>query len=216
MQSRCIKGLDSKLPLTVTASRRIIRPVGAIETTFPTLPLTAFKETIFFSFLIKRLFAHSYRNAEVQEWVHEGCRQIGPWSLPHTSVKCLAAAYFGRMHKQPAILAYGAQLYGEALRLLNQNLEDAEQAYSLQILTSTMILQVYEFIGFTSNNGWIQHAGGIGRLIEVTSQLNSIALIANRFKMRGPWRHQTEPEKTILTRNRNPIVRVRLLKRHHY
>ena len=47
-----------------------------------------------------------------------------------------------------------------------------------------------KFLTFTSNHGWLQHAGGIGRLIE----------------LRGPWRHQTQPERDILRVARMIIV----------
>lgn len=47
-----------------------------------------------------------------------------------------------------------------------------------------------QFITFSSKSGWLQHAGGVGRLIE----------------LRGPWRHQSLAERQILESSRMAIA----------
>ena len=46
-----------------------------------------------------------------------------------------------------------------------------------------------QIVNSTAYNGWIQHAGGIGRLIEA----------------RGPWLHQS-PQELILFESSRPMI----------
>jgi hypothetical protein len=64
-----------------------------------------------------------------------------------------------------------------------------------------MLLSLYEMIIFTNRHGWIQHAGGIERLIE----------------MRGVDRHRTGPERHYFIMSRMPIITKALtLQRHTF
>lgn len=105
------------------------------------------------------------------------------------SIGALASAFFGRIHSQMDMRQYGAVMYGQALRHLAKDLSDTEQAWSLSVLYSTLNLAWYEQV--EPNGGlWIKHAGGIGRLLE----------------SRGPWRHRSSVERTILEAARPMIV----------
>ena len=110
--------------------------------------------------------------------------------VSYTALKCLAATYFGRIQRRPDILRQGAALYGKALHQLRDSLEDRATAYHRRNLAATIALVYYETIAYTYKYGWIQHAGGTGRLME----------------MRGPQRHQDEPDHTYFLLSRFRIT----------
>jgi len=128
------------------------------------------------------------------------------------SLRALSTLYFGRMNRQQDIINQAFAPYGAALRELNKDLQDPSKATSLSVVISAITLQTFEvsnplsytfrkltiqFIAFSSKSGWLEHAGGIGRLIE----------------LRGPEQHQLEPDKEILDSNRVLIVLGCLVKR---
>jgi hypothetical protein len=167
-------------------------------------PLTAFEDEIQVSYVLSRLFAggaeilpllmSSYSNDTLQQ---------------HTGVKALSKMYFGRMHKHPRVMIEGARNYCMALRSLKRDLQDPHRCSCLEVLSSSMVLSTYEVSAFLCNPflfrmagtdkmkffassspfGWVQHALGIGRIIE----------------LRGPTRHQSPLERIILESVRTEI-----------
>ena len=118
--------------------------------------------------------------------------------VSYTAPKCLAATYFGRIQQRPDVLREGDTLYGKALHQLRDSLEDRTTAYERQNLAATIALVYYEMIAYTYKYGWIQHAGGTGRLMD----------------MRGPERHQDEPDHTYFLLSRFRITINALMSRH--
>ena len=110
--------------------------------------------------------------------------------VSYTALKCLATTYFGQMQKRPDILLQGAHLYGKALLQLKTSIENPATAYDHQNVAATMALAHYEIIAYTGKYGWIQHAGGIGRLME----------------LRGPESHQAQPNHTYFILSRLQIT----------
>ena len=126
-----------------------------------------YQDDLYVSFMVRELFKASRKNDDVKSWAAAGTNSSDPANVTTLSVRCLAATFFGRMRKDQRITKYGSMMYGKALTALNQDIRDPEKAFDHQVLTSTMVLEIYELIALTSNDGWLQHAGGIGRLIEV-------------------------------------------------
>jgi hypothetical protein len=60
------------------------------------------------------------------------------------SVRSLATSFYGRVHRQPAMSARGAQLYGAALERFSQLLEDPQQCRSFEALACASALELYE------------------------------------------------------------------------
>lgn len=52
--------------------------------------------------------------------------------------------YFGRVHHQKHITMRGQGFYGQALRSLGHDLQDTHSGLSLSVVTSAMILELYE------------------------------------------------------------------------
>lgn len=69
-------------------------------------------------------------------------------SCATTCVCALATMYFGRVHHHKYITARGQELYGKALISLNHELQDLQSGMSLSVVTSAMILEIYEVAHF--------------------------------------------------------------------
>ena len=96
----------------------------------------------------------------------------------------------GLHDRNTSILAKASKLYGQALVQLRDAIEDPLTCYDHNNISATMSLHLYETILYTSGLGWIQHAGGAGRLIE----------------LRGPERHQEWPDHGYFTLLRPRII----------
>ncbi|KAH7398053.1 hypothetical protein BKA64DRAFT_673448 [Cadophora sp. MPI-SDFR-AT-0126] len=106
-------------------------------------------------------------------------------------IRALGAMYFGKLHRLGDVENRGRMFYGKALVALSSELQHVEKAWSLAVLQSAMLLALYEFIDDDkSTSGWMKHAGGVARLIE----------------MRGPWRHQGFMDRHLLEGNRVSIA----------
>ena len=88
------------------------------------------------------------------------------------------------------ILAHAAKLYGQVLIRLRDAIEDPTTRYDQSNVSATMALHLYELLCYTSGTGWVQYAGGAGRLIE----------------LRGPARHQEWPDHGYFTLMRPSII----------
>jgi hypothetical protein len=165
------------------------------------MSLHAHQSNIYVSFLIHRLFSHPYRDRTASPWI---LRAIGEdaTALVYNAAYCLAAALFERTHVlEHSDMAHGVIEYGNALRLLNRTIQDPSICYEPANVVATMLLSLYEMIIFTNRHGWIQHAGGIEKLIE----------------MRGVDRHRTEPERHYFIVSRMLIITKALtLQRHTF
>ncbi|TVY71553.1 Uncharacterized protein LSUE1_G007601 [Lachnellula suecica] len=141
---------------------------------------------------ISYLSTHLFAGVSVSiPWLHfQASDHISASAIP--SVRALAAVYFGRRNNLPDVVEEGFRLYGQALRSLNADLLHSEddRAWSITILRSAVVLEYYELIAFESMLGWLKHAGGVGRLIE----------------LRGPERHQSPSDRDLLDGNRRIIA----------
>lgn len=108
------------------------------------------------------------------------------------SKRALETALFGRFHRQPGICEASSRWYGRALIKLSDDLRTPQALWSTAVLRSAIILTMYELIAATSSHGWIHHAGAISRLLEA----------------RGPYRHQSFEERSLLEAARPLVVRL--------
>ncbi|KAF1989389.1 hypothetical protein K402DRAFT_452117 [Aulographum hederae CBS 113979] len=113
-----------------------------------------------------------------------------PSGVACVAMKCLATAYFARMHGDIKTMAHATALYGEALPMLNDALRDTQRCFDHQTLSAAMALNLYETIAYTNALGWVEHAGGMSRLVE----------------LRGPHRHQEYPEHGLFLLSRQWIM----------
>ena len=132
------------------------------------LPLGGLEEQIYLSFLdYKPMFGHANQRATLMWPWQSSSSPTSNDSIIRLSVQSMAAAYYGRNHRQTSVCFRARQLYGHALESLAAGLNEPEKASHSQLLTSIVALTVYEMLTFQAASGWIQHAGGLGRLFEV-------------------------------------------------
>ena len=126
----------------------------------------------------------------------QNCLLTPPWVVVNASgtakdsVSALALAFYGQVHHHPKIIQQGAVCYGKALRKLAHDLNDQKAMWSSSVLLSCDLLARYELMTSTGSKGWIQHAGGVERLLE----------------LRGPWRYRSLEERHIFEAARPIIV----------
>jgi hypothetical protein len=65
-------------------------------------------------------------------------------STGQVSVRALSTVYFWMIHHRQDIIELGAVQYGKALKNLHNGLQDAEKAWSIQVLNAALTLQLYE------------------------------------------------------------------------
>ena len=108
---------------------------------------------------------------------------------PAIALDALITRFFGQAHSQAELVREGTAYYTQALSSLRQDLQGPE-AFSFGTLAATSTLSMFELVTFTSHFGWVQHAGGLARLIQA----------------RGPGRHKHGQERKIFLENRLLLV----------
>lgn len=103
------------------------------------LNMSAFEDDIYISFLLSNLFLSVIMPSSLM-LIHASTTS----SVAQRSIRALSAAYFGRIHRQEDILNRGILNYGKALRLLNEDLQDPDKAFSAFVLSSAITLEAYE------------------------------------------------------------------------
>ncbi|KAH7354671.1 hypothetical protein BKA65DRAFT_548761 [Rhexocercosporidium sp. MPI-PUGE-AT-0058] len=159
------------------------------------LGLRAFEEDICTSFLLSHMLSGDTGFLAVP-WMRLHAEDRASLSA-QMSIRALGALYFGKLHHLNNVADRSHGFYGKALVALNSDLQQAEKAWSLSVVKSAMILELYELIDCKSTSGWMKHAGGVGKLIE----------------MRGPWRHQSFMDRYMLEGNRVTIALECLIRR---
>lgn len=76
-------------------------------------------------------------------WLHLHAEDASSAST-QLSVRALSTTFFGKTHHQRDITARGYILYGQALVSLNRDLQDAKKGWSMSLLKSAMVLELYE------------------------------------------------------------------------
>ncbi|KAF2497988.1 hypothetical protein BU16DRAFT_616539 [Lophium mytilinum] len=142
--------------------------------------LSPFQDEICLAYLTRTLFGNNQNSPLTSHVWDSAVASTDSAKLGYTAVSSLATTYFGRMHgSNEELLCQGRRLYGQAVhRLALEICKPEEASLSQQVMLSALALYYYEMIMNTSDVGWVEHAGGIGRLMEV----------------RGPRRHQLAPD----------------------
>ena len=149
------------------------------------MPFVAFRRNMFISFLVDKLSdgRHKYGNSDW--WI----LQVQNSRTPAIALDALITKFFGQANFQKDFVTEGTKYYTQALSSLRKDLASPE-AFSLGTLAATSALSMFELITFSSHNGWIQHAGGLARLLQA----------------RGPWRHKNDLERKVFLENRILLI----------
>lgn len=107
----------------------------------------------------------------------------------------LAEAFFGRVQKVHGMVDHSAELYGQAMRSLRDDLQivdrSAARARAYMNLWTCVFLGLYEMVSTSGSSNWMQHSRGFGALTQLL----------------GPEAFQSVVAKSILEMNRSTIVR---------
>ncbi|KAI9706217.1 MAG: hypothetical protein M1812_008247 [Candelaria pacifica] len=162
------------------------------------LSLEAFQVNICISFTTSRLFLLSsifQPLLPARSWASDTI-ETDATSVIYYATCCLSIVFFARIHGLgDNILRDGAVFYGKALRRLNDNLHDPKFSRDPVNIAACHLLGMYEMSVFENGRGWVRHAGGIGRLLE----------------MHGADFFCQEPAKGYFTVSRLPIIAEALL-----
>ncbi|KAK1635579.1 hypothetical protein BDP81DRAFT_322140 [Colletotrichum phormii] len=78
----------------------------------------------------------------------------------------LSTTIFGIDQKEPQVLQHGLHRYGTALKALNRALSDPKESRSFDVLEAIIVMAVFEMIAGNREDGWIEHARGLERLLD--------------------------------------------------
>ncbi|KAI9760607.1 MAG: GAL4 enhancer protein [Chaenotheca gracillima] len=124
-------------------------------------------EDLVFRYLAQNLFAGSSNMANFHTYQAVENRRAIEGSLTLLSSRALAVLYFAKMNGVSSIMREGLGLYSKALKRLNRALQDKHEVRKTETYESVSVLNLFELISFTSDEGWVHHALGMGRLIEL-------------------------------------------------
>ncbi|KFY71966.1 hypothetical protein V499_07861 [Pseudogymnoascus sp. VKM F-103] len=174
-------------------SSRISRPPRLNPATLVTntLPLTAFKDDIFISYLYSKLFdsnALGDRCGLPADWVLELANN--PQKSRYKSWDALAAIVFGQAHQCKDVILTSKELYQQALSELRCVLSNASDRCTDSTVASMTALCKYDRLLSATGGYWVLHVDGLKALLE----------------SRGPWQQKSYASKTIFLEHRIMLV----------
>lgn len=111
------------------------------------------------------------------KWIEE-CFKTKADDAANLAVNALVLLFFARMNgNSQSVHAQSNKYYGKALRRLQVSIESPNSA-QLSLTPAALALTYFELVAYHTEGGWLHHAGGIGRLMELS----------------GPHRYQEYPE----------------------
>lgn len=129
------------------------------------LSLAPFRQSILSSFLHEGLH-DGLKGYTYTSWMTDTLREDSR-SPARVALDSLAAVFFATQHSHDhAAMQYASTLYGAALRNLSEKLNDPITRYSYSNVSAVFALSLYELYASTQEFGWVQHAGGIGSLMQ--------------------------------------------------
>ena len=195
------QALDKLAPVQTSEAYTSPASHPPLHSTFPfpalnfcrELRLFGDSDDVYFAYLLERFVATGncyqdyYGNGR---WILACLSKKDDHPAAHLALKCLATTFFGRQHHQESVVSDASYLYSQALRRLCQTLQDPQKAQTFDVLAATTALNLYEYIAFTSSRGWIHHAQGMAKLLE----------------LRGPQAFKDLPDRAILYMNKPILV----------
>jgi hypothetical protein len=132
-------------PLVIRSSLPIMNPTN-LQQSRPCqgMNLSAFQDDIYIAFLKRRLFQLEGQRKALGHWMDAISGENTIDSALCLSVQSVATSFYGRVHRQPVIMARGARLYGSALERFSQLLQDPQRCRSFEALACASALELYE------------------------------------------------------------------------
>ncbi|KIW40326.1 uncharacterized protein PV06_07533 [Exophiala oligosperma] len=133
-------------------------------------------------------------------WLYHTLRISFPTKLLRQALLALAYTRLGRLNDDHPTITRGQRLYGQALRLMQQAVYDADMMRHEDTLAAARCMLLYEHFESTSDNmtSWFNHIIGISRIVE----------------LRGPRSHRTALTQSLLESMRYSAMIISLMERN--
>lgn len=139
--------------------------------------------------LISTFWEHYIPQQSVQTgcqcpWLQQALGLSDPSPALRLSLKALAMARLGWIHRDDTLVLNGRAFYGQALHEIQKDLYDERTMWQDETLATGNLLALYEFLEPTNNSisGWNSHTNGATRLMLI----------------RGPDRHRSSFGRALL------------------
>lgn len=105
------------------------------------------------------------------------------------AIAAFAAAFYGNRRCHQSSLDLAMSKYGTALISLRHELDNFKKDHLFDVLAATTALNRFEALNCTVHRGWVQHAGGISKIVLLSGpetfvhHPNRAILDCNRFKI---------------------------------
>lgn len=152
----------------------------------------------FYESYASRSLKHPSKTAD-PAWLYHSLRITFPTETLRQALFSLACIRLGRLNDDQATVIKGHQVYGQALRLMQQALYDPILMRHEETLAAARCMILYEAFEATSENmtSWFNHIQGIARILE----------------LRGPRCHHSPLTQTILESTRYYVMIVGMMQR---
>ena len=115
-----------------------------VESVGRSISLSGFQDDICRSFVLHKLTSGPTITKGMIWWLSPSPRvQVQAYTLVSAS-RAMTASFFGRIHRQPRIIAEGQSMYTKALHNLAQDIGHPEKSQTIETLGATMALNMYE------------------------------------------------------------------------
>ncbi|KAL6229983.1 hypothetical protein BDW75DRAFT_234767 [Aspergillus navahoensis] len=91
-------------------------------------------------------------------------QDVGSYAFQDAAVACLSSVYLAYLSQDSALLKTSRQMYAQSLHEVARAVQTPD-AMSDSMLSTMMMLSVYEMYAQTSNDAWVIHADGVRRLM---------------------------------------------------
>ncbi|KAL5001818.1 hypothetical protein BDV10DRAFT_203347 [Aspergillus recurvatus] len=91
-------------------------------------------------------------------------QDVGSYVFQDAAVACLSSVYLAYLSQDSALLKTSRQMYAQSLHEVARAVQ-TQDAMSDAMLSTMMMLSVYEMYAQTSNDAWVIHADGVRRLM---------------------------------------------------
>ncbi|KAI1609374.1 hypothetical protein EDD37DRAFT_162038 [Exophiala viscosa] len=132
------------------------------------------------------------RPASDPAWLHHILNISSPVDTLRQTLLSLAYTRLGRLNDDPAAVLRGQQVYGQALKTMQQALYDPHWSRHDETLAAARCMVLYESFESTSESmtSWFNQIGGVAQIIE----------------LRGPQNHRRPLQRTILESMRYNVM----------
>ena len=169
---------------------RISRSPDSVEVAI--ISPTAYSTDTYTVFLLDKVLQYGTWNAQLQNnraWIYEALQSPTDRPISNAALKATSHMFFACVNRDPMLQEKSLDLYGSALSKLSKALQHLREP-TFDIMSAVLLLQMFDFAAAHNTKGWMQHMHAFRNLISLA----------------GPAYFQQEPQKSLLTWQRFPLL----------